>query len=133
MYAWESAIYVYTIFGIRLLAMCLITFQFDNDVDFSSGWTGDRKVFINICRAALYVFVDVNFTRNKPYRLFYVIGVQAIMFIESVYVIILALLINDEHDNVYLDNLLVLPFCGTFAILVHTVCCYRVFLCCVGP
>ena len=71
-------------------------------------------------RAALYVIVDINFTRNNPERLFYSIGVEAIMVTEGVLVLM--------SPQFYFIFIVMIPICGTFAVFVHTVCCYPGYL-----
>ena len=105
---------------VRWLTLAWFTNRVDNDVDFSSNLNADQKVFINVCRAALYVIIDINFTRNNPYRLFYSIGVKAIMLTEFV---LLMLSMFYASDVFSLLNLV---------IFIHTAFIYPAFLWCVG-
>ena len=117
--------WLFIYFFIRWLILLWFTIRVDNDVDFSSNLIADQKVLINVCRAALYVIVDVDFTRNNPYRLFYSIGAEAIMLIEFV-LVMLSLLYADGVFS------FVITLLGTFVILVHTAFIYPAFLWCVG-
>ena len=113
---------------VRWLTLLWFTNRVDSDVDFSSNLIADQKILINACRAAVYVIVDINFTRNNPYRLFYSIGVEAIMLTEFV---LLMLWLLHTGDGFSFPFFLLTVF-GTFVIVVHSALIYPAFLWYVG-
>ena len=122
-----STIVVYIYVGVRWLIMVVFTIKVDCDA--GDDFSGDEcKVgLLNMCRAALYVFVDIDFNRENTYRWFYSIGVQVIMLIECAYVIDLTWHMPRRGLDEYYQCVDI-PMYGTVATIVFMFLIYPVFL-----
>ena len=80
---------VYFFLVLRWLAMLFGAFALDDDdEDIPNNWRDHSNVFF-MCKAAVYIFIDLTFAPRKTVRLVYSIGVQVIMICENVLIIIM--------------------------------------------
>ena len=126
--AYSTAL-VYMFIGIRWLSMLYVTFSLDFNEP--TDITQQFPLF-NVVRAALYVFVDIDFTRNKTCRLFYSIGIQANFIGTDITIIILTLNLLLGSDSKGDLGSVVIPYYGTIASLIFIFGVYPTFLWCIG-
>jgi len=127
----SSAFSVYLYLFVRFLVMLSHTLVRDTDVDFSSDWGKYQQRFVNVCRALLYVFVDINCTQNHG-RFFFSIGVHVIMLIEDVLIIIILLPLLTSDSGKVGDLVFVVTWYGHSALIAGIFCCYPLYSCLAG-
>ena len=123
----SSAFAVYLYIFRRSLVMLSLTLVNDKYVEFSRNWGEYQQSVVNVCRAVLYVFVDINFTDNSA-RFFFSIAFHVIVFVEDVLIItyMLPLLTNDSADVGKIFMVVTVNANGVLLALIF--CCYPLFV-----